>query len=60
MSLGVATGGEVTFGKHCLKTCSNALGIIVLASGEPELYAVVEAGSHGLGINNYWCNYEHK
>ncbi len=38
------------FGSHCLKTYSSTQDRVVLSSGEAELYGIVRAGSHGLGM----------
>ncbi len=39
------SGGVITFGSHCLKTCSSTQDIAP-SSGKTEFYGIVKAGSH--------------
>ena len=40
------------FGKHCIKTYASTQPLIALSVGEAEFYAIVKAGSTGLGIQS--------
>ena len=44
------SGGLIKFGTHILKSWSITQNTIALSSGEAEFYAMVKAGSQGLGM----------
>ena len=46
------SGGLIKFGTHILKSWSITQNTIALSSGEAELYAMVKAGSQGLGMRS--------
>ena len=46
------SGGPIKFGTHILKSWSITQNTIALSSGEAEFYAMVKAGSQGLGMRS--------
>ena len=46
------SGGLIKFGTHILKSWSITQNTIALSSGEAEFYAMVKAGSQGLGMRS--------
>ena len=45
------------FGRHCVKTYSSTQPIIALSPGEAEFYAIVKAGSMGIGVRSLFVDF---
>ena len=43
------SGGSISRGDHCIKTCSKTQAVIAKSSAESELYGVVRGACEGLG-----------
>ena len=41
------SGGEITMGRHCIKTWSTTQGAVALSSAEAEFYAMVDGVTKG-------------
>ena len=52
------SGGLIKFGTHILKSLSITQNTIALSSGEAEFYAMVKAGSQGLGMRSMMSHVE--
>ena len=51
------SGGVVMFGGHCIKTYSSTQPVIALPPGEAEFYAIVKAGSTGVGMRSLFADF---